>query len=825
MTTVYGNTIGGYWRVRLDYTFYPNYSQTQARINYTLYINWVSAVRDNGDYTYTMGNDRPTYVAATSQSTQYKYPTGELTRSNTPAGRNVNYGSGSFTYNKRADAYNITLTASICHSKGWSTYKGTSTKRVSITIPALDKYTISFNGNTSDEVRNMPEPVVKSHGINITIPSNSPTRDGYAFTSWNELDDGSGASYQVGSPYGGNADATLFAQWGAVDAPICKIGDITFSTSAGNVIRSFTDISCDISDIEVFHDRNLVGVKMQIAGKNSNVLTTDGTLTIYGQENGVPTFTSADEGEHIVYIITEDDADDGHAIGTYPIGSVQIVSPTWAKEIVINTDEFPSLDADGNALLEQLQIYNYSADSWDTVAKSEIKLIDNTTTWSFNYTFDENHVDDPLDTSPAIGVRTTYKHYEVEITEGNRAFYTTTRNQNYSNGIYNVMFVGGVDNTLYPTFTSRTWWSKINDPLYFPDTNYIEVGSNDTAVQGLTKVGDYLAVVKQSKTTDTAIFLVYPTSFEEETTYAVKQGVQGVGALARYSFNILGDETLFLSTKGVMAIVPSQDEEHKVQNRSYFIDKKLLAESGVENSYSFVFDGKYFLSIGNGHCYVLDGNQRNSWGNDKTNLVYECYYLENIPANCFVKYQDKLVFSTMAEVCVFGDDFTDAYDESGDAAPVVAEWSTVLDDDGALHYNKTMQKKGNLVSVLPLENEIPYRAISIDEQTFNENKSMYYILEDGKYIQCTDQDEYSADTEYYIENRSATKVFVKKDNNEPIEIQRKFGLRYGVPSELFLNKKVKKYKRLQFILRNDADEDFGVDEIVKNYTLQNYAKK
>ena len=32
-------------------------------------------------------------------------------------------------------------------------------------------------------------------------------------------------------------------------------------------------------------------------------------------------------------------------------------------------------------------------------------------------------------------------------------------------------------------------------------------------------------------------------------------------------------------------------------------------------------------------------------------------------------------------------------------------------------------------------------------------------------------------------------------------------------------------EHLQFILRNDADEDFGVDEIVKNYTVGNYAKK
>ena len=42
---------------------------------------------------------------------------------------------------------------------------------------------------------------------------------------------------------------------------------------------------------------------------------------------------------------------------------------------------------------------------------------------------------------------------------------------------------------------------------------------------------------------------------------------------------------------------------------------------------------------------------------------------------------------------------------------------------------------------------------------------------------------------------------------------------------MVLNKKFKKYKRLQFIIRNEEDEDFGVDEIIKNYTVGNYAKK
>lgn len=828
-TTIYGNTINGYWRVYLKYELKNNIADpSKATITWEYGINWVKDVKGNDSATnYSSSKDRPTYVSCTGQSQQNRYPNMTFTKSNTWAGRMYPYGSGTFSFKKDTTAKSVTLTASIKHvPTTYTLYKGTSSKSITLTIAALQSYNIAFDKNTDANVENIPPIITKYYGIGVQLPPDistdePPIRDGWGWYAWNTQEDLQGTTYKAGDSFNGNANTILYAMWGATDPPTCESSDLAFSTSGDDVIRGFTDVSCDISNIKHKEGRIVTSVKMVISGHESNARTTDGMLKIEGS-----VFTSDDDGTHTVYIETLDDAG---AIGSYPIGVVTIVAPTWGRKVIVNNTELPQTDARGFALLDSFEVLN-SDGTYDTMDLNSVGIvpIDEETQWAFDYVFDENHVDDPTELNPSTSIRFSYKHYHVEASLGNKAFYTTTRNQNYSNGIYNVVFVGGVDNTLYPDYSSRAWWSKINDPLYFPDTNYIEVGSNDTVIQGLTKVGDYLGIVKQSKTTDTAIFLIYPTSFEEDTTYAVKQGVQGVGALSRYSFNILGDETLFLSPKGVMAIVPTQDEEHKVQNRSYYVDKRLLAETGVESAYSFVFDGKYFLSIGNGHCYVLDGNQRNSWGNDKTNLVYECYYLENVPANCFVKYQDNLVFSTQDEVCMFGDNYTDAYDaEADERKPVTvsAEWSTILDDDGSLHYYKTMQKKGNLVSILPLENEKPYKVIAITEDVFNEDKSMYYVLEDGKYVQCTDSYEFSETTDYYIENRSNTRVLVKKDDNDPIEIERKFGLQSDIPSEMYFNKKFKKYKRLQFIIRNDADEDFGIDEIVKNYILGNYAKK
>lgn len=817
-TTIYGGTVKGYWRVYLSYNYYPNYSGTQAKIDWWYGISFVKAPKGTTDSNgnYQSEYDRPTYVSCTSQTTQNRYPTAKFTTTWwNNGGRSYQYGSGTFYFNKTTSAQSKTITAYSKHTTSSTTYTGASSTSYTFSVPALASYTVTYNGNGGSGV---PANQTKWYGSNLTLSATTPTLDGYAFKNWRATN---GTFYNAGGVYGANEATTMTAQWGAVDPPTCDVSGLSLTINGGtqtsaDIIRGFTSVSVDY-DVNYIHDgRNIAKVTLSIAGHEVFATTDSGTLTIPSSA-----FQSADEGTQTVYLYTEDNEG---AVGIYELGTINIVAPTWEEEVTISKP-VPSKDSGGNAILDSLQIYNYTTDTFDTVSKDGIQFVDNgDDTWTFTYVFDENHVDDPTVISPDTQIVATYKHYDSDVKVGSQAFFSTTRNQNYSNGIYNVMFVGGVDNKLFPEYTSRTWWCKINDPLYFPDTNYIEVGSNDTAVQGLTKVGDYLAVVKQSKTTDTAIFLLYPTSFEEETTYAVKQGVQGVGALSRYSFNILGDETLFLSPKGVVAVVPTQDEEHKVQNRSYFVDKRLLAEDAKE-AYSFVHDGKYFLAIGNGHVYVLDGNQRNSWGNDRTVLVYECYYLENVPAKCFVKYQDILVFSDDTNVCIFNDGYVDAYDGDEENVPVKAEWSTIFDDDGSLHYYKTMQKKGNLVSILPIENELPYTPVTVDEADFNADKTHYWILEDGKYIQCTDSDEYSAETQYYIENRSNTKVLVKKDDKEPVEIERKFGLNSNITSELFINKKFKKYKRLQFILRNDADEDFGVDEIVKNYTVGNYAKK
>lgn len=514
-----------------------------------------------------------------------------------------------------------------------------------------------------------------------------------------------------------------------------------------------------------------------------------------------------------------------------------------------------------------------------------------------------------------------WKYYPIKIEAQQRtysaspernAFEQCIRSHVYGDGIINSVFMTG---STADAYKSRVWWSAVQDPSYFPDTNYFEAGSNDTKIAGLIKVGEYLGVIKQGQSTDSTIYLAYPTKIasgsitegkETVTTYddtfAVKSSIGGVGAVSNGAFNILNGEPLFLSKNGVMGIVATNENEKQIRNRSFYINKKLIDEGNLESAFSFVWRNMYILALNN-HCYVLDGSQKSSWANEKTNLQYECYYWDNVPAQCFARYDEELWFTDHdGRLCRFKPEgepssYHDDYDSSvvvdedntlgnipvsviasnpgvkvnidldtfwsrasetgqyvftfgsagylhrtlfghhfgnsghldvsdsprsGDSimtylhdsegwhlngdvtdigdygltiegepkindviminvgCPILAKWTTVLDDDGSAHYFKTLQKKGTMVVLYP-QSSTGVRV---------------YIKRDNE-------------AEMYV--GTAT---VRGSNND-----------ITAPSDFYLKKKAKKYKRLQIIAENDGfDETFGIDEIIKCYTVGNYSR-
>lgn len=441
-------------------------------------------------------------------------------------------------------------------------------------------------------------------------------------------------------------------------------------------------------------------------------------------------------------------------------------------------------------------------------------------------------------------------------TKAGQAFEKCSKAIVFGSGLYNQVFFGASSMQDYST---RVWYSAATRPEYIPDLNYIEVGATDVPVAGFIKCEQYLGIVKQNDNMDSSIYLAYATSFDEQTTYAIKQSIGGVGAISNGAFNILNGEPLFLSKDGVMGIELA--DEFRIRNRSFFVNKKIEAEPNLKNAISFVHKGLYYLAV-NGHCYVLDGSQKTSWANEKTNLQYEAYYLENIPAQCFARMGGELYFSDMdGNVCRFTDGYRDDYGAyvglnadidyayindqaalnvitdlpeeaqitlnsmnhvisvvpewvgheytveelerakfimfvfgNGTKAfysyggysdgvvtvrkgiKVMARWSTIADDDGAVHFFKNLQKKGCVVSLLPMPT-------------------------------------------------TGTSVSLKADEKSPVKIGEIEFNGGTLPHEFYIKKKLKKYKRLQIICENDdPDSGFGLDQIIKSYTMGNYSK-
>ena len=452
--------------------------------------------------------------------------------------------------------------------------------------------------------------------------------------------------------------------------------------------------------------------------------------------------------------------------------------------------------------------------------------------------------------------------------------------------IFSQMTEGQVFISGNPTYPQYVWYSEIADPLYFPDTNYLFVGGAGTQVKGMMPFGSQIAVFKEPSTTESTIFLINYTQATDQIiqvdgtsytqtrdVYQVKHGFAGVGSLTADAVFSLGDEPLFLSQHGIMGMVASAiNSSNSVKSRSDFLNPRLLEETDLSNAIATVHKNYYILVV-NGHAYILDMRQKSSDYKGNTSYLYESYYWDNIPASCISSDGETLWFGTAdGRVCRFknsgrmkdysdntryGDDPIRVYVKRGETAlsstwfvnsgneaitpdedekyiimgevyvddgeiivdpeyddgtyqkydvfsytgsvyqseytvaPVEAVWSTPLDNDGATNYFKTLQKKGSGCTLYP------FTRSSVDA----------YLEKDGN-------------AEVYIGSMT-----IDIDNWEDIDFSRFTFVANKAPRDLFFRKKMKKYKRLKIILKNNQlDEGFGVQEIFKTYLFTRYAK-
>lgn len=352
-----------------------------------------------------------------------------------------------------------------------------------------------------------------------------------------------------------------------------------------------------------------------------------------------------------------------------------------------------------------------------------------------------------------------------------------------------------------PDYPNRDWISGLNDPTYFPDLQYASVGSESTPILGYCRVGSQLGIVKADDGHDSSIFLrSYELNDDGDAIFPLRQAIAGVGAVSPGSFQSLLDDPLFLSRTGVMAVASNSITSEKItQGRSWYVNNRLTREEGLSEAEAAIFNGMYLLAV-NSHVYALDGKLNKTYRSASLgDFVYEGYYFENIPARVWLCRKDgteeSLYFGTEdGRICKVNTDIEGMARYSDDGEAIDAVWATKYDDDGTPALFKTMIKPGCCVTIKP------------------------YARSSGTVY-------FRSDRTAGAERLAAGKTMDILDFTD-IDFERFTFNTDESPQEIFLNRKVKNYKRLQIICRNsEVNEGFGIFQITKHYVVGNYAKR
>lgn len=242
------------------------------------------------------------------------------------------------------------------------------------------------------------------------------------------------------------------------------------------------------------------------------------------------------------------------------------------------------------------------------------------------------------------------------------------------------------------SYINWDWFSQQYDPTYFPDTGWNKLGSDATPIMGYSIINNYLAAHKGGNEQAQSILLREGDMVDDEPTFKLINTLQGTGAVSSYCFTYLETEPLFLTKLGIYAVT-AQDitGEKYAQNRSYYLDGKLLKEPNLENAFAYSFKDYYLLCINN-HVYVLDGLQpiRTDKSKPYATRQYVGFYWENVPASCMFEINDELYFgATDGKVYRFFTDekALDSYNDNGEAISCI--WETADISEQLFYKNKT----------------------------------------------------------------------------------------------------------------------------------------
>ncbi len=257
-----------------------------------------------------------------------------------------------------------------------------------------------------------------------------------------------------------------------------------------------------------------------------------------------------------------------------------------------------------------------------------------------------------------------------------------------------------------PEYPNIDYYSELNDPTFFGDTSYANIGQSDARIVGYSIVGNYLATHKASGADGRNVIIRAGTvDSTGAAQFQIVNTLKGEGAVSQYAFQSLKNEPLFLTQSGIYGITTGELTGERINElRSLHISEAIQAIAQKEECVAWIWRDFYFLSAGSGDVYVLDGMQK-EYSKDApwSNYQYECYKLTHIPARIWWDDGETLWFGMGdGRLCRFYTDVDDPKSYNDDGAAIEAYWDTP-DISGKLFYkNKTFRNLSLLIAAAPV---------------------------------------------------------------------------------------------------------------------------
>ena len=135
---------------------------------------------------------------------------------------------------------------------------------------------------------------------------------------------------------------------------------------------------------------------------------------------------------------------------------------------------------------------------------------------------------------------------------------------------------GGRDRIFCAGDNNKDFYCEFNDPLFWGDLSYTNLGSDSSKIMGYSIVSDKLVTHLDYADDDTTAILRESFVIENKTQFRLAGSYQGNGAISKHAFGVLATEPMYPTVDGISAVTPADyTTERSAQIRSYYINRTL----------------------------------------------------------------------------------------------------------------------------------------------------------------------------------------------------------------------------------------------------------